>query len=253
MPELPWVAWYPQLWLSESGLSLCSAATRGVWADVLNHMLVSAVSTIEGNKHQLAALCRCRPQEIEVAAIELDKYKVAIVRWQGDGISLTSRRVRRDLKLKDDKRKAGVKGAAKRWHPNSMGGMAASICTSSSSSGNGEYEGKGKPEAKAITDARVIIHYLNEQAGRCYRETENNFKLICGRLEDANGDVEGVKRMIVRQCKRWKGDPTMDEFLRVTTLFNKTKFEEYYANRDLPVEPAGKKPSQGGLPLEQAI
>jgi len=130
MPELPWIAWYPQLWLSESGLSLCSAATRGVWVDVLNHMLVSGVSTIEGSKHQLAVLCRCRPQEIEVAAIELDKYKVAIVRWQGDGIALTSRRVRRDLKIKYDKRNAGIKGAAKRWQTGSKGGMAASISTS---------------------------------------------------------------------------------------------------------------------------
>ena len=48
-------------------------------------------------------------------------------------------------------------------------------------------------------------------------------------------DIEGVKKMIVRQCKRWKGTE-MAEYLRPETLFNKTKFDGYYAARDLPVE-----------------
>ncbi len=102
-----------------------------------------------------------------------------------------------------------------------------------------------------MNDARVIIHFLNEQAGRSYQERASNFKLICGRLEEVDGDVDGVKRMIVRQCRLWKGDPKMCECLTVDTLFRKSNFGKYYDNRDFPVMSAGptgppKPPSQMG-------
>lgn len=89
-------------------------------------------------------------------------------------------------------------------------------------------------EQKAITNARVIIHFLNEQAGRSYRETPGTFKLIRARLAEVNDDVEGVKAMIVRQVKRWRGSD-MEEYLRPETLFGKTKFSGYYDNRNLPL------------------
>lgn len=102
-----------------------------------------------------------------------------------------------------------------------------------------EVEGKDS-KASAITQARVVIHFLNEQAGRCYRETDQNFKLICGRLAEVNWDVEGVKQMIVRQVGKWKGDPKMEEYLRPETLFGKQKFGSYFDNRNLPITTNGQ-------------
>jgi hypothetical protein len=46
--------------------------------------------------------------------------------------------------------------------------------------------------------------------------------------------LEGVRQMILRQCKRWKGT-SQAEYLRPETLFGKSKFDSYYATRDLPI------------------
>lgn len=98
-----------------------------------------------------------------------------------------------------------------------------------------------------VTEARVIIHFLNETASRSFRETPQNFKLICARLDEVKGDVDGVKRMIIRQCALWSGDPKMCEHLTPDTLFGKSNFGKYYDNRALPL-PNRSKPKQDDLP-----
>lgn len=90
------------------------------------------------------------------------------------------------------------------------------------------------PDQKYLTEARVLIHYLNETAGRTYRETDKNLTRIRARLEEVKGDVDGCKKMIARQVSRWGRDPKMSEYLRIETLFGKEKFSDYYDNRDLP-------------------
>ncbi len=103
-----------------------------------------------------------------------------------------------------------------------------------------EKPAKENPEApKKYTQARIVLHALNEAAGRHYRETETNLDLIRCRLEEPGVTVEGCIAMIRRQVARWKTDPMMAEFLRPETLFNRRKFDSYYANRDLPAETAG--------------
>lgn len=162
MPELPWVKWYPQLWLSETGLSLCSAATRGIWADALNHMLVSGSDSVTGTREQLAALCRCRPQEIEVAILELSEFKVAVVSTVGRAdngqfsqqnvsTTLACRRLRRLLHDRAMKRKAGLARAAQSQQDASRSRPARSPSPSTSSSSvQGEVqerEVQERPEA----------------------------------------------------------------------------------------------------------
>jgi hypothetical protein len=55
------------------------------------------------------------------------------------------------------------------------------------------------------------------------------------RLAQPGVTTEGVLQMVRRQAKLWKDDPKMREFLRPTTLFNNTKFNEYYAAREQPI------------------
>ena len=83
--------------------------------------------------------------------------------------------------------------------------------------------------------ARPILHYLNEKAGRQFRETDINLTLIAARCEEVKDDLAGVRQMIDRQCARWKCDPQMSEYLRPETLFGRTKFNSYYDNRELPL------------------
>lgn len=89
-------------------------------------------------------------------------------------------------------------------------------------------------EPSKFSKARIVLHYLNQSAGRKYRETDANFTIIQARLDEVNGDLEGVKMMIDRQVQRWKGTD-QEEYLRPETLFGKQKFGAYYDNRDQPI------------------
>ena len=100
--------------------------------------------------------------------------------------------------------------------------------------------------SKRYTDARIVLHALNETAGRHYRETQTNLDFIRARLSEPDVTVDGCIAMIRRQVARWGNDPKMVEFLRPETLFNRTKFDAYYAARDLPAtapETAGGRAS----------
>jgi len=88
--------------------------------------------------------------------------------------------------------------------------------------------------------ARPILHYLNEVSGRAFRETESNLLIIASRLEEEGVTYEGVIQMLKRQAAKWKNNPEMADYLRPETLFGKTKFESYYANRELPVAVEGR-------------
>lgn len=84
-------------------------------------------------------------------------------------------------------------------------------------------------------ESRVALHYLNEKSGRSFRERESSLSVIQARLDEDGVDIDGVKKMIDRQCARWKGTP-QEEYLRPETLFGKTKFDGYYAAKDLPIK-----------------
>lgn len=84
-------------------------------------------------------------------------------------------------------------------------------------------------------DTRVVLHFLNEHTGRHFRESDASLTPISQRLQEPGVDLELVKKMVIRQCRLWKCDPKMSEFLRPETLFGKTKFNSYYAAADLPV------------------
>lgn len=90
----------------------------------------------------------------------------------------------------------------------------------------------GKPDAAAVE----ILDYLNEKAGRQFRHTPANLKLITARLQSVN-DLDGVKRMINRMVNLWKGDARMDQYLQPATLFGAQKFDGYFDLRDVPVLP----------------
>jgi uncharacterized phage protein (TIGR02220 family) len=99
---------------------------------------------------------------------------------------------------------------------------------------------------KRHESARPILHYLIEKSGTRFRETETNLGFIGERLAEGGVDADGVRKMIDRQVAKWKGTD-MADYLRPETLFNKTKFDGYYAARDMPIETGPKKPPRQGL------
>ena len=103
---------------------------------------------------------------------------------------------------------------------------------------------KGESEGKTYSpESRVALHWLNEKSGRHYRESETSLSVIQARLNESGVDIEGVKKMIERQCLRWKGT-TQEEYLRPETLFGKQKFDNYYAAKDLPIHSANGNPTK---------
>ena len=95
-------------------------------------------------------------------------------------------------------------------------------------------------------ESRVALHYLNEQSGKHFRESETSLAPINARLSEEGVTIEGVKQMIARQSIMWK-DTRMQEYLRPETLFGKEKFNSYYAAKDLPVNFEDKKSGQPKL------
>lgn len=89
---------------------------------------------------------------------------------------------------------------------------------------------KNKPVAsKAVTvvvddTADKVIDYLNSQAGTRYKHTDNNRKLINVRLKEYT--KREVFDVITKKANEWRGTE-MERYLRPSTLFNATKFEEY--------------------------
>ena len=91
-----------------------------------------------------------------------------------------------------------------------------------------------KALASIVDDtADKVIDYLNMQAGTQYRCGGANQKLINARLKEFT--KQDMLEVISKKCDEWKGTE-MARYLRPSTLFNATKFEEYL-NQDLSNKP----------------
>jgi uncharacterized phage protein (TIGR02220 family) len=90
-------------------------------------------------------------------------------------------------------------------------------------------------------DVVRVIEHLNSVTGRKYRvPTGKVLKEMKARLIEEDVTVEGVFLMIERQWEVWanktgsNGTP-MRDYVCPSTLFRPGNFNNYYANKDLPV------------------
>lgn len=113
----------------------------------------------------------------------------------------------------------------------------------------GSEQPESPKEDKWHKDTRTVLHLLNEATGKHFRETESSCGVISARLSEPGVELEGVKKMIERQCRCWKGG-RLGDYLQPSTLFGKEKFDNYYAARDQPVvltdQPPGKHDRNAG-------
>lgn len=107
-----------------------------------------------------------------------------------------------------------------------------------------EYFGKpekpkvSKPSIIEDVTAEKVISYLNAKAGTKYRNAESNKKLVNARLKDYQ--LKDLCFVIDNKCNEWKGTE-FEKYLRPSTLFNATKFENYVNEK---VIPNGNRPRQ---------
>lgn len=97
----------------------------------------------------------------------------------------------------------------------------------------GEVQEGIKPEVE-------ILEYLNTATGGKYRPVETNLDLIRCRMKEPGVTADGVKLMIDRQIKLWKGTE-YEQYLAPTTLFRKEKFPKYYDQREMKVNGTGQR------------
>lgn len=73
-----------------------------------------------------------------------------------------------------------------------------------------------------------IIGYLNMRTGRNYDPCADSSKrLIAARWHERSRTFDDFKRVIDNMASRWMGDAKMEEYLRPSTLFAKSHFDEY--------------------------
>lgn len=97
---------------------------------------------------------------------------------------------------------------------------------------------KTRPDLTVVRlEARKVLDWLNQKAGKNYRPVPTNLDLIKARLESGI-TIFQLRAIVSRKVIEWQGDVKMAKFLRPETLFNKTKCEQYLG--ELP--PFGERP-----------
>lgn len=76
------------------------------------------------------------------------------------------------------------------------------------------------------TAARDLLAFLNKKAERNYQPVDTNLELIIALLRKGT-TVDQVYGVIAARVRKWKGDPKMEEFLRPSTLFRASNFQQY--------------------------
>ena len=109
--------------------------------------------------------------------------------------------------------------------------------------------GRAKPDD---SDARSVIEYLNEKAGRRYEPVEANLKLIRARLKEKGRTIDQLKAVVDRKVEEWRGTK-FEKYLRPATLFNTEKFGQYVGELGTAIhKPDEKKalPEWARLPFD---
>ncbi len=86
-----------------------------------------------------------------------------------------------------------------------------------------------KPSCKrSARDARAeeVLQYLNERAGKRFRQIPANHKHIKGRLREG-ATVEQLKLVTDYQVAQWLHDDKMRQYLRPSTLYSSEHWDEY--------------------------
>ncbi len=104
----------------------------------------------------------------------------------------------------------------------------------------------GKPGHSPIKEKNKVIkneaiealRFLNEKTGKAYREVDTNLKLIESILK-SGVSLEDIRTVTMRKVRDWRDNPKMAEYLRPSTLYRCSNFEQYLGQTILPEEPSG--------------
>jgi uncharacterized phage protein (TIGR02220 family) len=81
---------------------------------------------------------------------------------------------------------------------------------------------------------KEVIDYLNHKTGSNYQPVPSNTKLVLDRIKEGR-TVGEIKAVIDRQCLEWPPGHKQYKYLRPATLFNATKFNNYFGQLGQPI------------------
>ena len=120
MTKLPYMQFYPSDWLADC--QILSLAARGAWQTIICkawHPSCKGVVTL--SMPSIGRLLGCPIGEAKEVLQELKELDIAGVEFEGEGVTVTCRRVAREWEKAAEKHQkaveSGKRGAAKRWPP----------------------------------------------------------------------------------------------------------------------------------------
>ena len=80
--------------------------------------------------------------------------------------------------------------------------------------------------SEIVTPEKAILQKLNELTGSNFREIKSNLTKISA-LFKQGFTQEQIIEVIILKVAEWKNNPVMAQYLRPSTLFRDTNFENY--------------------------
>ncbi len=99
-----WLKFEYRLWQSDAALSQCSLAARGFWLELICSMHSQDTDTVSGTFEQIARSVRCDSSEVAKYSLELKNANVADVTLGNGNVTLTSRKIKRELSSREQTR-----------------------------------------------------------------------------------------------------------------------------------------------------
>ena len=143
-------------------------------------------------------------------------------------------RIERDKKTYANKAAAGSKGGKASAEKRQQSSKSEAKIKQTASKSEADVKQTSSPIPKPIpipkpnisSTVEEIVRYLNEKTGKHFQAKGETVKYINGRLNDGY-TVDDFKKVIDKKSRKWKDDPKMYEFLRPSTLFAPSHFDEY--------------------------
>ena len=90
-------------------------------------------------------------------------------------------------------------------------------------------DGLREKNRKYKNEAIEVLDFLNLRTGKAFRKVDSNLKPIESILKSGI-DLQDLKTVTMRKINDWSKDPKMAEYLRPSTLYRRSNFEQYYGH-----------------------
>ena len=118
-----------------------------------------------------------------------------------------------------DDRKISPRGSEVQIAPSREGNLPLAITK--------EYKSMKKEIVENDLDVVSVIDYLNDKANKQFKASSKaTGRLLKGRFSEGY-TLADCKKVIDTKAKNWLDDPHWQKYLRPSTLFNATNFENY--------------------------